>query len=115
MSSVHIVGYTFARTRFGNNSSVLALSCIVTQAAQVFTVNTEHVLVADDQIRCCAVWSSVVLINSEPLLKTNAICKLAYILKNIIESKRKGKTLSVIKCGSNKVIQAMRVDMSLVR
>lgn len=97
MSSVHIGGYTFARTRFGNNRRVLALSCIVTQAAKVFTVNTEHVLVADDQIRCCAVWSSVVLINSEPLLKTHAICKLAYILNHPIERKSQCKILSVVK------------------
>lgn len=81
MSSAYIA-YTCARTCFGNNSCVLALSCIVAQATQVFTVNPEHILVADDQIGCCAVWSSVVLVNSEPLLKTYVICMLAQISLN---------------------------------
>lgn len=81
MSSAYIA-YTCARTCFGNNSCVLALSCIVAQATQVFTVNPEHILVADDQIGCCTVWSSVVLVNSEPLLKTYVICMLAQISLN---------------------------------
>lgn len=118
MSSAHIVD-TCSRTCFGNNSWVLALSCIIAQATHVFTVNTEHVLVADDQIRRCAVCSSVVLVNSEPLLKAYVICKLAQISLNnwLLKVKVNAYYLdkSLIKFGSNKVIQAMRVDMSLVR
>lgn len=58
-----------ALTCLGNDSRVLAEARLLTQAAEVFTVDAEHVFVAHDQIRSCAVLSSVVLINSEPFLE----------------------------------------------
>lgn len=57
-----------AQTCLGNFSCVFALARRVAQAAQILTVDTEHVLVAHDQIWSCAVCPPVVLINSEPFL-----------------------------------------------
>lgn len=57
-----------AQTCLGNFSCVFALARCVAHAAQILTVDTEHVFVAHDQIWRCAVCPPIVLINSEPFL-----------------------------------------------
>lgn len=56
-------------TCFANHSRVLAHARLLAQATEIFAVDAEHVFVAHDQIRNCAVCSSIVLINSKPFLE----------------------------------------------
>lgn len=41
---------THAHTCLGNDSRVLALTWLIAHAAEIFTVDTEHVFVAHDEI-----------------------------------------------------------------
>lgn len=56
-------------TWLGYDSWVLAESGILTQPTVVIAVDAEYILVSHNEVRHGAVWASVVLIHSEPLLE----------------------------------------------
>lgn len=63
---------TLCHTCLGDGGCVLAKAWLLAHATEVLAVHAEHVLVAHDQIRRCAVCPSVVLVDSVPFLERDA-------------------------------------------